>query len=235
MSTDINNVMVTKAYARWAPVYDLVFGPVFEQGRRAAIPLPNAWADAFSRSASAPASRCRLQSLLHARRRRSVEPMLRKAHERVKEHGLTNVEALKVMDAQRLEFPDNSFDVVVAQYVITSVPDPEATLDEFARVLKPGGEIILMSRVGPKPGCGAHSKNGSSRRRASLAGAANSPSSATRAGPRRPTVSGWSSAARCRLSAISRSSASSRPAQALPVTAAATSARWREGPCRGTL
>jgi phosphatidylethanolamine/phosphatidyl-N-methylethanolamine N-methyltransferase len=80
------------------------------------------------------------------------EPMLRKAHERVKEHVLTNVEALKVMDAQRLEFPDNSFDVVVAQYVITSVPDPEATLDEFARVLKPGGEIILMSRVGAEAG-----------------------------------------------------------------------------------
>src|SRR5260370_10688993 len=37
MSTDIDNVMVTKAYARWAPVYDLVFGPVFEPGRRAAI------------------------------------------------------------------------------------------------------------------------------------------------------------------------------------------------------
>ncbi len=41
MSTDINNVMVTKAYARWAPVYDLVFGPVFEHGRRAAITGPN--------------------------------------------------------------------------------------------------------------------------------------------------------------------------------------------------
>src|SRR3954447_26782580 len=37
VSSDIDNVMVTKAYARWAPVYDLVFGPVFEQGRRAAI------------------------------------------------------------------------------------------------------------------------------------------------------------------------------------------------------
>jgi len=41
---------------------------------------------------------------------------------------------------------------VVAQYVITSVPDPEATLDEFARVLKPGGEIVLMSRVGAEAG-----------------------------------------------------------------------------------
>src|SRR5262249_9317216 len=42
--------------------------------------------------------------------------------------------------------------VVVAQYVITTVPNPEATLDEFARVLKPGGEIVLVSRVGAEAG-----------------------------------------------------------------------------------
>jgi phosphatidylethanolamine/phosphatidyl-N-methylethanolamine N-methyltransferase len=41
---------------------------------------------------------------------------------------------------------------VVAQYVITTVPNPEATLDEFARVLKPGGEIVLVSRVGAEAG-----------------------------------------------------------------------------------
>ena len=56
------------------------------------------------------------------------------------------------MDAEHLDFPDASFDVVVAQYVITTVPNPEATLDEFARVLKPGGEIILVSRVGAEAG-----------------------------------------------------------------------------------
>ncbi len=56
------------------------------------------------------------------------------------------------MDAEHLTFPDNSFDVVVAQYVITTVPNPEATLDEFARVLKPGGEIVLVSRVGAEAG-----------------------------------------------------------------------------------
>ena len=56
------------------------------------------------------------------------------------------------MDAERLDFPDDSFDVVVAQYVVTAVPNPEATLDEFARVLKPGGEIILVSRVGAEAG-----------------------------------------------------------------------------------
>ena len=80
------------------------------------------------------------------------EPMLRKAQERVTELGLTNVEGLWVMDAEHLSFPDASFDVVVAQYVITTVPNPEATLDEFARVLKPGGEIVLVSRVGAEAG-----------------------------------------------------------------------------------
>jgi phosphatidylethanolamine/phosphatidyl-N-methylethanolamine N-methyltransferase len=80
------------------------------------------------------------------------EPMLRKAKERVAEFRLTNVEGLWVMDAEHLSFPDASFDVVVAQYVITTVPDPEATLDEFARILKPGGEIVLVSRVGAEAG-----------------------------------------------------------------------------------
>jgi phosphatidylethanolamine/phosphatidyl-N-methylethanolamine N-methyltransferase len=56
------------------------------------------------------------------------------------------------MDAERLGLPDHSFDVVVAQYVITAVPHPEATLDEFARVLKPGGEIILVNHIGAETG-----------------------------------------------------------------------------------
>jgi phosphatidylethanolamine/phosphatidyl-N-methylethanolamine N-methyltransferase len=56
------------------------------------------------------------------------------------------------MDAEKLEFPDASFDVVMAQYVVTAVPNPEAAMDEFARVLRPGGEIILLSRVSADAG-----------------------------------------------------------------------------------
>ena len=52
--------------------------------------------------------------------------MLCKARERVKELGLDHVEGLEVMDVERLNFPDESFDVVVAQYVVTAVPNPEA-------------------------------------------------------------------------------------------------------------
>jgi phosphatidylethanolamine/phosphatidyl-N-methylethanolamine N-methyltransferase len=65
---------------------------------------------------------------------------------------LANVEAIAVMDATRMALPDNSFDVVVAQYVITAVPNPEATLDEFARVLRPGGEIVLVNHIGAESG-----------------------------------------------------------------------------------
>jgi phosphatidylethanolamine/phosphatidyl-N-methylethanolamine N-methyltransferase len=78
--------------------------------------------------------------------------MLRRAHQRVAESGLTNVDALAVMDAGRLGFVDAFFDVVVAQYVITAVPDPDATLSEFVRVTKPGGEIILVNHIGAESG-----------------------------------------------------------------------------------
>ena len=78
--------------------------------------------------------------------------MLRKAKARAAEHRLTNVDGLAVMDAQHLGFRDGVFDVVVAQYVITAVPDPEATLDEFVRVVKPGGEIILVNHLGAEAG-----------------------------------------------------------------------------------
>jgi phosphatidylethanolamine/phosphatidyl-N-methylethanolamine N-methyltransferase len=134
---DLDKQTVTKAYARWAPVYDLVFGAVFERGRQAAI---------------AAAERIGGRILEVGVGIDISGPMLRKAEERVAELGLTNVEGLWVMDAEHLSFDDNSFDAVVAQYVITTVPNPEATLDEFARVLKPGGEIVLVSRIGAEAG-----------------------------------------------------------------------------------
>jgi phosphatidylethanolamine/phosphatidyl-N-methylethanolamine N-methyltransferase len=56
------------------------------------------------------------------------------------------------MDAEHLTIPDSSFDVVVAQYVVTAIPNPEKALDEFVRVVRPGGEIILTTRIGAETG-----------------------------------------------------------------------------------
>src|SRR5712672_3476898 len=151
--TDLDKGTIEKAYARWAPVYDLVFGAVFDRGREAAI----AAAERIGGRILEVGVGTGISLPDYARTNQLVgvdisEPMLRKAQERVTEFGLSNVEALAVMDAEHLSFPDASFDVVVAQYVITTVPNPEATLNEFARVLKPGGEIILVSRIGAEAG-----------------------------------------------------------------------------------
>ena len=48
-----------------------------------------------------------------------------------------------VMTADSLDLPDESFDLVVASFMIHIVPRPEATVDEALRVLKPGGRIVL--------------------------------------------------------------------------------------------
>lgn len=152
-SSDLSRGTIERAYARWAPVYDLVFGKVFERGRRAAIDA----AERVGGRILEVGVGTGISLPDYARKNRIVgldisAPMLRKALERVRTQHLAHVEALAVMDAARLALPDAAFDVVVAQYVITAVPDPEATLDEFARVLRPGGEIVLVNHIGAEAG-----------------------------------------------------------------------------------
>jgi phosphatidylethanolamine/phosphatidyl-N-methylethanolamine N-methyltransferase len=153
MGKELDSDTIAKAYAGWAPVYDLVFGAVFDAGRRASIAaaeriggriLDVGVGTGISLSDYSPQNR--IVGVDYS------EPMLRKAHERVARERLFHIEALAVMDAQRLGFRDAFFDVVVAQYVITTVPSPEAVLDEFVRVLRPGGEIILVNHLGAEAG-----------------------------------------------------------------------------------
>jgi phosphatidylethanolamine/phosphatidyl-N-methylethanolamine N-methyltransferase len=151
--TELDKIRLRKAYALWAPVYDLVFGAVFERGRREAIAaaervggqiLEVGVGTGISLPGYSPQNRIIGIDL--------SEAMLRKAQRRVAELALTNVEKLEVMDAEHLSFADASFDVVVANHVISTVPNPEAALDECARTLRPGGEMILLSRIGADAG-----------------------------------------------------------------------------------
>jgi len=157
MGAELDRSSVERAYARWAPVYDLVFGAVFDAGRRAAIAAAEHACGKDGGRILEVGVGTGISLPDYSPKNRLVgidlsEPMLRKAHERVLEQRLINVEALAVMDAARMALPDRSFDVVVAQFVITAVPNPEGTLDEFARVIRPGGEIILVNHIGAEIG-----------------------------------------------------------------------------------
>ena len=144
---------VADAYSRWAPVYDLVFGPVFRHGRRAAVVASERIGGRILEVGVGTG----LSLRDYASGSRVVgidisEGMLRRARERVRRLGLSQVEAIRVGDAERLDFDDASFDVVVAQYVVTAIPDPERALDEFVRVVRPGGEIVIATRIGAGTG-----------------------------------------------------------------------------------
>jgi len=149
----MEQVQVAQAYSRWAPVYDVVFGGVFARGRLAAVDVAERIGGrvlevGVGTGLSLPSygARTRVTGIDIS------EGMLEKARIRVSRHGLTNVEDIAIGDAEGLAFPDEAFDVVVAQYVVTAIPDPERALDEFVRVLRPGGEIVITTRIGAERG-----------------------------------------------------------------------------------
>ncbi|GAB6155939.1 class I SAM-dependent methyltransferase [Desulfosporosinus burensis] len=71
--------------------------------------------------------------------------MLERAKERAQKLKITV--SLLEMDAQNLQFPEESFDTVVATCVFCSVPDPIKGLEEIKRVCKPRGKVLLLEHV----------------------------------------------------------------------------------------
>jgi phosphatidylethanolamine/phosphatidyl-N-methylethanolamine N-methyltransferase len=152
-SGDLDEGTIRKAYKRWAPVYDLVFGAVFDAGRKKALEALNRHGGhvlevGVGTGISLPDYRRDMRvtgiDLSH--------DMLVRAGERVQKEKLRHVDGVSVMDASRMCFKDATFDAAVAMYLITVVPDPEGVLAEMARVVKPGGEVILVNHFGADTG-----------------------------------------------------------------------------------
>ena len=137
---------IKRAYAILSPVYDFLFDKIFHPGRVAAINLLEI--DPGDRVLEVGVG-TGLNLPLYPRHCSVTgidisEEMLRKARERARHLGSTNV-ALEVMDASNLDFPDDSFDHVLATYVISAVPDPVKTLLEMRRVCKPSGHLVILN------------------------------------------------------------------------------------------
>ncbi len=163
---------VVEAYGRWAPVYDLAFAAVMRAGRLAAAAAASAAAGPGGRIVDIGVG-TGLELPMFDPRTRLVgidlsEPMLRSAQRRVGRERLRNVEGLLVMDATRLAFPDAGFDAAVVPYVLTVVPEPHRMLDEVRRVVRPGGEIVLVNHFGADRGPVAAVEGWLGRRSASL-------------------------------------------------------------------
>ena len=148
MLRDPERQIMEKAYARWAPVYDALCGPVFVSGRRAAAAAARQVGGRILEiGVGTGLSFADYDSSTRITGIDLSEPMILKARGRLASGRYPFVENLLVMDAGDLKFPDNSFDCVVGQFVITLVENPEHVLSECARVLKPGGQIILVNHL----------------------------------------------------------------------------------------
>jgi phosphatidylethanolamine/phosphatidyl-N-methylethanolamine N-methyltransferase len=136
---------VRAAYRRYAPTYDLFFGPVFRWGRLAAAARVNSLP---GRTVLEVGVGTGLSLAYYAADKQmtgiDISPeMLAVAHRRAA--GLGRAATILEMDAERLDFPDAHFDVVVACYVLSVTPDPQRCFAEMRRVCKPGGTVLICN------------------------------------------------------------------------------------------
>jgi phosphatidylethanolamine/phosphatidyl-N-methylethanolamine N-methyltransferase len=136
-----------RTYRLLSGSYDFVFGPVFHIGRQDAVKIANALPGQRILEVGVGTG----YSLPHFRKDSEVvgidvsAEMLAKARRRVERLELKNVKALIEMDAEKMDFPDNSFDAVLALYVASVVPNPARFAAEMRRVCRPGGTIVLVN------------------------------------------------------------------------------------------
>jgi len=138
---------VKKAYKRYAPVYDALFGPILHQGRKRIVsgldcrPGERILEVGVGTGLSLPLypASVRVTGIDIS------EAMLKRARERVVRRRLANVEAIREMDALDMDFPGAHFDKTVVMYVVSVVDDVGRLMNEIRRVTRPGGAIYIVN------------------------------------------------------------------------------------------
>ncbi len=153
---DSAKVLTEAAYSRWAPFYDLIFDLPFHPGRlaatRAAVEAAGADGAILVVGVGTGLELGLMPKNVRVTGIDLSAAMLKIASGRVARKGLRQVKGLLVMDAGALEFPDAQFDVALAPYVMSVVPNPARALDEMWRVLRPGGQMIVMNHFAAERG-----------------------------------------------------------------------------------
>jgi phosphatidylethanolamine/phosphatidyl-N-methylethanolamine N-methyltransferase len=145
---DLSGDRVRKAYGRWAAVYDGLCGPVFRPAHRAAARAANAAGKDILEVGVGTG----LVLPLYARDARVVgvdlsEEMLARARSRVSRLRLPQVRRLEAGDIHTLDHGGGRYDAVVFPFVLTLVENPERALDNSYRMLRSGGEIVIVSHL----------------------------------------------------------------------------------------
>jgi phosphatidylethanolamine/phosphatidyl-N-methylethanolamine N-methyltransferase len=150
---EIDESDVRKAYRRWAPVYDKTFGKFVEAGVRQAAARANDFSgDLLEAGVGTGLALPHYGDQLRVTGIDLSAEMLERAQERLEKSSKSNVEALIEMDAGALEFRDNRFDAAVAMFVMTVVPEPRKVMTELARVVKPGGVVLIVNHFSVQGG-----------------------------------------------------------------------------------
>jgi phosphatidylethanolamine/phosphatidyl-N-methylethanolamine N-methyltransferase len=144
--SDMSAKHLEQVYDSYAKIYDVVFGRTLQSGREMEPEL----LDVFPGAAVLEAGVGTGLSLTYWNKNIDItaidlsQKMLDQAQKRIRKRGMDNVRLMK-MDATQLEFPDNSFDRVLAAYFISAVPNPVQVVLEMKRVCRPGGYLVFLN------------------------------------------------------------------------------------------
>ena len=137
------------SYTLWAPIYDLVVTPLFNQRRQRSIQLLDLQPGERVLLVGAGTG-LDLDFLPQGPAIVATDltpAMIARLQARAQRLGL-KVDA-RVMDGQELEFPDGSFDAAILHLIVAVIPDPVRCLREIARVLRPGGRAVILDKFVP--------------------------------------------------------------------------------------
>lgn len=145
---------VRDAYRRWAGVYDIVFGGVSAFGRRRAVAAVNMLPGPRVLEVGVGTG----LALEHYRPDLEVvgvdlsREMLLKAQAKVAEQRMGQVRGLLEMDAENMAFANGSFDIAVAMFTASVVPDAKKLFAEMSRVVRPGGHLLFVNHFAAEGG-----------------------------------------------------------------------------------